>query len=209
MSKAYKRTYLKSTYFICIIALLSALSVVMHLLLKFNLPPFPTFLQIHFSDIPALIAAIFLGPLPAAAIVLIKVIIKSIVMPDFVPFVGDIADLIIGLALVLPAGFLHKKKNKQNLLLTLIISGACSIIAAIIINVTFIVPMYLSVGGMPLDALIGMCKVMIPSINSSNFYTVYGLGIILPFNLVKNIVIVFVVWILSKRLKLSDKKLYR
>ena len=53
------------------IAMLSSIAYIL-MLLNFPIPPFPAFLKIDFSDIPALIGALVFGPMAGIMIELLK-----------------------------------------------------------------------------------------------------------------------------------------
>ena len=53
------------------IGMLSSISYVL-MLLNFPLPPFPKFLMVDFSDIPALIAALIFGPVAGILVEFLK-----------------------------------------------------------------------------------------------------------------------------------------
>ena len=54
--------------------MLSSLGFIL-MLIKFPIPPFPAYLTVDFSDIPALIAALMFGPVAAILVELFKNII--------------------------------------------------------------------------------------------------------------------------------------
>ncbi len=53
------------------IGVLSSISIVL-MLFNFPLPPFPNFLQVDFSDVPALLAAMTMGPVAGILVELLK-----------------------------------------------------------------------------------------------------------------------------------------
>ncbi|PKC52485.1 hypothetical protein RhiirA1_481394 [Rhizophagus irregularis] len=87
--------------------MLSSISFLL-MLLNFPLPWFPTFLQIDFSDVPALIAAITMGPVAGILVELVKNILDWIFSgaPTGVP-VGHMANFATGILFILPANFIN------------------------------------------------------------------------------------------------------
>ena len=84
---------------IALIGVQGALASLLYIFVKFPLPIFPSFLDLQVSEIPALITSFMYGPYAGAMVILIRFIIK-------LPFsgtagVGEIADLIIGLVVVI------------------------------------------------------------------------------------------------------------
>ena len=63
---------------IATMAVLTAISVILYMFVKFPLPfIFPGFLDIHFSELPALLGGFSLGPIAGVIIVIIKCLINS------------------------------------------------------------------------------------------------------------------------------------
>ena len=86
-------------------AVLSALSAAL-MYLEFSVPVVPSFLKYDFSDLPALIAAFGVGPLAGVAVELIKNLIHLPMTAT--GGVGELANFIIGVCYVLPAGLIYR-----------------------------------------------------------------------------------------------------
>lgn len=182
----------RSTYFnairVSVIALFAALAGVLYAF-GFPMPAiFPSWLELNFSDIPALIGTFALGPLSGAVIVFVKVLVKLIIKGTTTFFVGDFADLIIGIAFVVPAGLIYKKRRTfKGALVGMAVGTASSVAIAILANWLVLVPFYKEaffkgswdplVGGM--QAIFGEgCTV-------STFYNFYLWASVLPFNVMR------------------------
>ena len=104
------KKYFSSTR-IAMIALFSALAAILYIF-NFALPfAFPAFLEFRFSDVPVLIGTFALGPVSGCVIVVMMVLIKLVCVSTSTMFVGDFADIIIGIAFCLPAGLIYKKRR--------------------------------------------------------------------------------------------------
>jgi riboflavin transporter FmnP len=175
----------------------SALSFILYMFVKFPLPLFPNFLEINFSDLPALIGGFMLGPIYGGIIVLIKVLIK-------LPFsstqcVGELADLLIGWAYIIPAAIIYKKhKNIKGAVLGLVIGSILSIAMAMIANRLILIPFFSLVWGF--DAIVGMCQIIFPNITNANFYNYYIFLSILPFNILRCLIASFLTFLLYKKI---------
>ena len=75
---------------------------------------------------------------------------------------------------------------------------------ALLANGTFLIEFYKEVAG--IDAVIGMCKKVLPSMNESNFMRLYLLGAILPFNLLLSTLVSLVTFFVYKRVSVLFKK---
>src|SRR5574344_1733436 len=91
---------------LALISIFGALSSVLYYL-KFPLPIFPSFLQIQFSNLPIIICGFSLGAPSAILALLIKTLIW--IMFSSSSGVGELADFIIGLAVVLVTSYVYFK----------------------------------------------------------------------------------------------------
>jgi riboflavin transporter FmnP len=177
-----------------ITAMLAALSSVL-MLLQFPLPIFPGFLQFDFSDLPALIGAFSFGPAAGVAIVLIKNAIHLTVTST--GGVGELSNFLVWSSFVFTAGFLYKRfKTRNGALLAMGVSVVVMAITGILVNYFITIPFYARVM-IPLDAIIGICAAIIPSVDSLLKIVLLS---ITPFNLFKGIILCLVTFLTYKRL---------
>ena len=130
-----------SAAYVAKLALLTAIAFALYLA-KFNLPMmFPSFLEIQFSELPALLAGFSMGPVAGVLVVVLKCLLK---MPlTSTNFVGELTDILIGIALVLPASLIYlKHKDKKHAAIGLAVGTLCEIVFAIIINRFISIPFY-------------------------------------------------------------------
>lgn len=159
-----------------IIGMLSSLAYVLTLL-KFPLPTFPPFLKLDFSDLPALIAALILGPVAGILVELIKNIIDYLttIGETGIP-VGHFANFIAGISFILPTYFIYNRlKSKKGMALGLAISIITMSIALSIFNYFVLLPVYMTLMGW--DPM------------TSAEMRQYVVSLILPFNLIKGVII--------------------
>lgn len=180
------------------LAIFTALSVVLYMFVKFPLPIFPAFLEFQFSDLPALLAGFMMGPVSGTIVLVIRTLIK-------LPFtgtacVGEAADLIMGLAFVLPAAFIYRRRRTlKGAVVALSVGTASTVVAAMIVNRFVLVPFYSLAFGF--EAVIGMVKAIFPQITTETFYIYYIFGAVLPFNLMRAVICALLTFLLYKRLK--------
>ncbi len=183
-----------STKQIVILGLFSALSYV---LMLFHLPyKHLGFLELEFSDIPAVIVALQYGPLSGVFVELIKNLIKALTATS-TSGVGELANFLISSAFVIPVGFLYQLKNKKtlnenakkskswNALYMVSIYGIGTISFATmgaLLNYFVMLPLYANIMGM--DAIINMAAANVPSIKDVAGLVLIG---ITPFNIFKGI----------------------
>ncbi|MGX1263912.1 riboflavin transporter FmnP [Rossellomorea marisflavi] len=105
------------------VGMLSAISYVL-MLLNFPIPPFPAFLQIDFSDVPALMATVALGPVAGILVELFKNVIDYVLTGSEtgVP-VGHVANFAAGILLILPVHLIYSRFQTKKGLLTGLVTG--------------------------------------------------------------------------------------
>ena len=140
------------------IAVFSALSGVLYIL-GFSIPAaFAPWLELNFSDVPLLIGTFALGTPSGACIALLRTLIKLIFKPTTTAFVGEAADIIIGLALAVPAGLIYqKKKTLKGALLACVIGGVSFVggtgkISGIVIGVFLLQIIFVGLNFLSVDA---------------------------------------------------------
>ena len=199
-----------STRNITRMAIMTALSYVLYMLAKFNLPFFPFFLDMQISDVPAILCGFMMGPVQGCLVIFFKVLLKlpfsSTVM------VGELADFLIGIAFVLPSSLYYRyNRTKKGALIGLLIGLILSTVMAVFLNWGILVPWYVQLYYKgDITGLINACKGLYPSMNESNFYFWYLLCAVLPFNILRGGVSAIVTFLLYKSLgKMFNKMVPR
>ncbi|MCD8195033.1 MAG: ECF transporter S component [Coprobacillus sp.] len=183
--------------FITRTAIFSAIAAVLYVVpfLHIPLPIFPSFLEIHIDEIPALIASFAYGPLMGTFVVIVKTLVK-------LPFtttlgVGELADLIYGLVLVIPAGFYYKHhRTFKGCLVACLIAVVLQVAVASIITSFPILDFYMFVMGFSEEQLLYMCQLVNPNVTSLGW--TFCLWVALPFNLLKDAIVVVVTLLLYR-----------
>lgn len=181
---------------IAFIGMLGALSAV---LMSINVPlPFaPTFLKFDIAELPALFAGFFLGPVSGCAVIVVKIVVKLILQGTETVFVGELMNVIGSCAFVLPASLIYKRiHTKKGALLSLSISTVLVSVMAIFLNAYIAFPMYSSLYGMPMEAILEMGSSVNPLVHDNVSLMLYG---VFPFNLVKHGITSLVTYLTYKR----------
>lgn len=190
-----------TTAYIAKVAILSALSFILYMYCKFRLPfMFPSFLEMQFSELPAVLAGFSLGPVAGSLVIIIKCLIK---FPfSSTAFVGEIMDMILGLCYVLPTSIIyHIKKTKKSALIGLVVGTLFATACGMLFNRVLAVPFYVKMffGG-NFDAIVSMCSGLYPNITRENFYNFYIFVAVLPFNLLRLGVVSLITFFVYKHL---------
>ncbi len=175
------------------IAMLSVLAFVL-MLIELPLPIFPAFLKLDISDMPALIAGFAMGPFAGIMVELIKNVMH--LLKTTTGGVGELANFIIGSAIVLPSALLYMKyKNKKFAVIGLLLGTVLMAAVGALANYFVLIPFYQNF--MPIDAIVAMGTAINHNIKGVSTLVLYG---IVPFNLFKGLVISFITLLLYKRL---------
>lgn len=196
----YVRKKLTAAY-VAKLAMLTAISFVLYLYVKFNLPfMFPAFLDMQFSELPAILAGFSMGPVAGSLVVIFKCLLK---FPfSGTGFVGEIVDMIMGVCYVLPASILYQiKRNKKNALFGLLAGTCFATLMGVILNRFLAIPFYVEVmfGG-NFNVILNMCSTIYPWVTIDNFYATYLLIAIVPFNLLRLGLVSLITFLVYKRL---------
>ena len=166
------------------VAVLVAISVV---LMYFDFPIIPAFpwLMIDLSEIPALMGGFAYGPITGGVIVILKVLLRFLLKGTGTGFVGEVANIIIGLALVVPAAWIyHRNKSKKTAIVGMVIGALVMEVLGILSNIYFLLPAY----GMQMN----------PAELSK--YVLVGL---IPFNGLKALIVGVSTYLLYKKVSLA------
>ena len=180
MEKQRKRT----KYFVTI-GMLSSIGFLLHLL-NFPIPPFPAFLKVDFSDMPALLAVITMGPAAGILVELFKNVLDWLFRgtETGVP-VGHIANFTTGVLFIMPVYMVFNRFKSVKGLITGLIAGTLVMAVGMsFLNYAVFLPMYTYFLGM--DQVVG-----------DALYVMIIKGI-LPFNIIKGIIITVIMVLLYK-----------
>ena len=178
------------------VAMLSAVAVI---LMLFEIPLWfaPSFYEIDLSEVPVLLGAFALGPVAGVVIEFIKILLNFIVNGTITAGIGEIANFLIGCAFVVPAAMLYQARKTRTSAAIGLCVGTISLAAAGgLLNAYLLLPVYAKAFQMPMEALIGMGTAVNPGINS---LTSFILLAVVPFNLIKGILVSLITLLLYKR----------
>lgn len=145
-------------------ALFAAVSTVL-MLLEFPLPFLPDFLKVDLSDFPALIVSFALSPWHGALVCLLKNLLH-------LPFtatagIGELNNLVIGILFVVPAGWIYRRKKTRAVAVWACLAGTMisGVLGGIVYNYFVGYPLYVKALLLPLEAILGMYRVILPSVS--------------------------------------------
>lgn len=204
------RKQLSSTHYISYSAIFACMAGV---LMVFDLPLFfaPGFYKLDISELPVLICTFYLGPVAGVITELLKVMVKLLIKGTSTAFVGDFANFVVGCSFVLPASLVyHAKPGKKSALIGMAVGTLTMTAFGSMFNGIYLIPKFAELYGMPLEAIVAMGTKVNASITSVTTLVVFA---VVPFNLLKGVVVSALTFLLYKRisplLHKGDEKLQK
>ena len=185
--------------FITRIGIFAGFSAILYIVAIFTikLPFFPSFLSLHFDEIPAFIAGFAYGPLSGFLVIAIKTVVK-------LPFtstlgVGELTDLILSGIYVFIVTFVYKKiRNLKGVAIGFAIGTAVQVLIAMLLNVYAMIPFYMFMFNMSENTLLSVMRAAVPAIRDIGWS--YALLAVLPFNLLKDGIVIALTFVIYRSL---------
>ena len=181
------------------ISVLTALAVILFLAEFLKIRVIPHMYTLDFSNVPVLLGAFAMGPGAGMVILVLKEIIHLLFegIADNVG-VGNLADLIMSAAYILPAAFIYKTyKTRKHAVLGMTAGTCTTVIFGVLANWLILLPFYTIAMGYPMDKIISAVGSVFPFVDSE---TKLLFLFVAPFNLVKGLAISLVVFLIYKPL---------
>ncbi len=205
----------KSLYLIARVAIFGALAIILYMVPGLQFPIFPglPFLKLHFDELPVLFASLAYGPFTGTLIIILKSLFKLIQDIPETGGIGVLADTIYGLAFILPTSFIYKHHKSFKMGLVAIFSGLfINLIVSSFLGYYIIYPLYgLFFNPNAKSYVEAMETVAVlftsadPSITSWSDPKIL-FEFLLPFNLIKDSVIVVITILVYKPLSMLIKR---
>lgn len=145
------------------LAVTAMLSAVAFMLMFFDFPiPFliPSFVQMDFSELPALLASFSLGPIYGVMVCLVKNLIHLTITST--AGAGEICNFLLGACFVFPAGYVYQHmKSRKGALLGALIGAVIMAVLSVPLNYYISYPIYTQF--LPIDAILNMYREIRPT----------------------------------------------
>ena len=156
--------------------------------------PIVAFYKLDLSNIPVLLGAFSMGPVPGLIILALKSAIG--LLHSSSAGVGELADFIMGAALLIPASLIyHRNKTRRNALIGMIVGTVCTAVVGVLVNKFIMLPFYMGAFHMDMEGIISAAKV--GGVDSEWKLLLLITG---PFNLLKGAVLSIVTYLIYKPL---------
>ncbi len=156
--------------------------------------PIVAFYKLDLSNIPVLLGAFSMGPVPGLVILAIKSAVG--LLHSSSAGVGELADFVMGAALVAPAAVIYyRNKSRKNAIIGMAVGTVCMVVAGVLMNKWVMLPFYMGAFHMDMDGIIKAAGVA--GIDSEWKLLLLITG---PFNLLKGVVLSIVTALIYKPL---------
>ena len=147
--------------------------------------PVVLFYKLDLSHLPVLLGTFAMGPVPGTLILLVKSLLG--LLHSSSQGVGELADFLMGFAMLLPAGLIYQhNKTRKGALIGMAVGTVVATIVGVLSNLYIMIPFYGAAYGMPVEAIVGMGTAIIPAVDSTLKFV---LLITAPFNVLKWVLI--------------------
>ena len=191
------RKKFSDTHYIAYTAIFSTMAAVLMLL---EIPLFfaPGFYKLDLSELPVMICTFYLGPVAGVVAEFIKVFLKLIFKGTSTAFVGDFANFAVGCTFVLPASIIyHAKPSRRSALVGMIVGTLVMTVFGSAFNALYLIPKFAQLFHMELEKIVGMGTAVNSHITSVYTLVLYA---VVPFNLLKGIIVSALTFLLYKRI---------
>ena len=156
--------------------------------------PIVAFYKLDLSNIPVMLGAFSMGTVPGLIILGLKSLIG--LLHSSSAGVGELADFIMGAALLIPASMIyHRNKTRKNALVGMIIGTICTAVVGVLVNKFIMLPFYMGAFHMDMDAIVAFANVGGVDTEWKLLLLITG-----PFNLLKGAVLSAVTFLIYKPL---------
>ena len=156
-----------TTHNLTVAAMLSAVAFIL-MFIEFPVPMLiPAFIKMDFSDLPALLGAVALGPVYGVIISFMKNLLHIVIKGTSTACVGELSNFILGAIFSAVAGYLYKHHKSRKTAIIGAVAGAVAMgVLSVPSNYFVVYPAYVQFYHMPLEAILGMYQAILPSADS-------------------------------------------
>ena len=197
IARTQSRSKVRTTVQIGMLGAVAAVLMMLDFPVPFLVPPF---VKMDFSELPVLVGTFAMGPLAGVIIELVKNLLNVLLHGTSTAGVGELSNFVIGCAFVVPAGLFYKRrKTKKNAVIGMASGTVLMAVMGCFTNAFIMFPLYSTLMGIPIEDFIAMGAAINPAVDHMFTFVILCM---VPFNLLKGIVISFITLLLYKRLRI-------
>lgn len=190
MSNANRKPHYFSTPYLTRMAILVAVASILFMIEI----PVVAFYKLDLSNLPVLLGAFSMGTVPGVIILALKSLIG--LTHSSSAGVGELADFLMGAALVVPASLIyHRSKTRKTALIGMAVGTVCMVIAGVLANKFIMLPFYMGAYHMDMEGILRFANVAHVDSEWKLLLLITG-----PFNLLKGVVLSVVTGLIYKPL---------
>lgn len=180
-----------NVYSLAIIAMMSAVAIILGFWPEIPIPLTP-WLKLDFAYLPMLLTGFSLGIVPGFVVLLLKNLFQLLTTNS--QFVGQLADIVMGSSLLIPSVIIYQRhRNRSGALISMAVGIVAMTVLSVPVNQFILFPLY--------SALYGSFVVEYLSSHPLILLTA-----VIPFNLLKGVLVCAVTYLLYKPLSPFLKK---
>lgn len=190
MTQRKQNKRILNTFNLTRIALLAAMASVLFLIEI----PVVAFYKLDLSNIPVLLGAFSMGTVPGLIILAVKNLIGLLHTSS--AGIGELADFLMGAALMVPASVLyHRNKTRATALTGMAAGTLCAVLVSVLVNKWIMLPFYMGAFHMDMEGILRFANVAAADSEWKLLLLVTA-----PFNLLKGLVLSLVTGLIYKPL---------
>lgn len=156
--------------------------------------PVVAFYKLDLSNIPVLLGAFSMGTVPGLVILAVKSLIG--LLHSSSAGVGELADFVMGAAMVIPASILyHRNKTRKTAAIGMAVGTLCMVVAGVLMNKFVMLPFYMGAFHMDMNGILSFANVAGVDTEWKLLLMITG-----PFNLLKGVVLSLITTLIYKPL---------
>lgn len=172
---------------------------------SFSVPVLSPFADFDLSAVPVLIGGFILGPVGAIEIIVVKIALKLLFKGSSSLLTGELINLILSLAYVLPALLYYRRhRTKKGAVIGLTLGTLICVVVSVFANICITFPLYIKLYGMNWDGIISTCSAVNPWIKDIPTLVAFS---VIPFNLLSRSITSLLTLLLYKKLSVPIKRL--
>ena len=166
VTRKMKTTFRGHTRYIAMTAMLSAVSAVFMMFLQFPISfLIPSFIEMDFSDLPALVASFSMGPVWGVIVAFVKNLMHLLLGFSTTGGVGELSNFLLSTIFVATAGVIYRlNRSRKGALLGATLGALAMAGISVLTNYFVMYPIYYSF--LPQEAVLGMYQALLPSVDS-------------------------------------------
>jgi len=156
--------------------------------------PVVAFYKLDLSNIPVLLGAFSMGTVPGLVILAVKSLIG--LLHSSSAGVGELADFVMGAAMVIPASILyHRNKTRKTAAIGMAVGTLSMVVAGVLMNKFVMLPFYMGAFHMDMNGILSFANVAGVDTEWKLLLMITG-----PFNLLKGVVLSLITTLIYKPL---------